>query len=130
MEAKSFMKAGHKPSLFSAFLYFDISFMVWVLLGPLAVIIAGEYDLNAAERANLVALPVLGGSILRLVLGWMTDYIGPKRTGQIGLLMTMVPLVWGWRFADSLSELQIVALLLGVAGASMDRRRISCPAIG
>lgn len=118
MEAKSFMKAGHKPSLFSSFLYFDISFMVWVLLGPLAVIIAGEYDLNAAERANLVALPVLGGSILRLVLGWMTDYIGPKRTGQIGLLLTMIPLVWGWKFADSLGELQIVALLLGVAGAS------------
>lgn len=118
MEAKGFWKSGHRPSLFSAFLYFDVSFMIWVLLGPLAVIIAGEYELDAAQQANLVALPVLGGSILRLVLGWMTDYIGPKRTSQIGMLLTMVPLAWGWLFASSLGELYVVALLLGVAGAS------------
>lgn len=118
MELKGFAKAGHKPSLFSAFLYFDMSFMVWVLLGPLAVIIASDFELNAAQLANLVALPVLGGSILRLVLGWMTDYIGPKRTSQIGMLLTMVPLIWGWQFAASLGELYAVALLLGVAGAS------------
>ncbi|HZG85755.1 nitrate/nitrite transporter [Paenibacillus sp.] len=118
MEAKGFMKAGHKPSLFSAFLYFDVSFMIWVLLGPLAVIIASDFEMNAAQRANLVALPVLGGSILRLVLGWMTDYIGPKRTSQIGMALTMIPLVWGWLFASSLGELYVVALLLGVAGAS------------
>lgn len=118
MNRQSFLKSGHTPTLFSAFLYFDVSFMVWVLLGPLAVIIAGEYDLNAAQKANLVALPTLGGSILRLVLGWMTDYIGPKRTGQLGLAVTTLPLLWGWFYADSLQELYIVALLLGVAGAS------------
>jgi len=118
MEAKGFMKAGHKPSLFSAFLYFDVSFMIWVLLGPLAVIIASDFEMNAAQKANLVALPVLGGSILRLVLGWMTDYVGPKRTSQIGMILTMIPLVWGWLFAKSLGELYVVALLLGVAGAS------------
>ncbi|TLS51186.1 NarK/NasA family nitrate transporter [Paenibacillus antri] len=118
MEAKGFMKAGHKPSLFSAFLYFDVSFMIWVLLGPLAVIIASDFEMDAAQKANLVALPVLGGSILRLVLGWMTDFIGPKRTSQIGMILTMIPLVWGWLFASTLGELYIVALLLGVAGAS------------
>ena len=32
----SFFKAGHLPTLISCFLYFDLSFMVWVLLGPLA----------------------------------------------------------------------------------------------
>ncbi|MCI3921568.1 NarK/NasA family nitrate transporter [Paenibacillus sp. TRM 82003] len=118
MEAKGFLKVGHKPSLFSSFLYFDMSFMIWVLLGPLAVIIAGEFEMDAAQKANLVALPVLGGSILRLVLGWMTDYIGPKRTSQIGMILTMIPLFWGWKFATTLNELYVVALLLGIAGAS------------
>ncbi|WP_166240731.1 nitrate/nitrite transporter [Paenibacillus turpanensis] len=118
MEKQSFLKVGHKPSLFTSFLYFDISFMIWVLLGPLSVIIANEHNLDAAQKANLVALPVLGGSILRLVLGWMTDFIGPKRTGQIGMIVTMVPLIWGWQFATTLNELYVVALLLGVAGAS------------
>src|SRR5436309_2267037 len=36
MHLRSFLKAGHTPSLLCAFLYFDISFMVWVLLGALA----------------------------------------------------------------------------------------------
>ncbi|MCD1258109.1 NarK/NasA family nitrate transporter [Paenibacillus athensensis] len=118
VDRKGFLHSGHKGSLFSAFLYFDMSFMVWVLLGPLAVIISGEFSLNAAEKANLVALPTLGGSILRLVLGYLTDKIGPKRTGQIGLALTLLPLLWGWQFADTMGEMYFVALMLGIAGAS------------
>ena len=34
---REFLKAGHLPTLLSAFFYFDMSFMVWVMLGPLAV---------------------------------------------------------------------------------------------
>ncbi len=36
MQLRGFLKAGHAPTLLCAFLYFDISFMVWVLLGALA----------------------------------------------------------------------------------------------
>jgi NNP family nitrate/nitrite transporter-like MFS transporter len=118
MDRKSFLKSGHTPSLLSAFLYFDVSFMIWVLLGPLSVIIMKDYNMDAVQKANLVALPVLGGSILRLVLGYLTDVIGPKRTGQLGMLLTMIPLVYGWKFAHSLNDLYIVALMLGVSGAS------------
>lgn len=118
IERKGFWQSGHKGSLFSAFLYFDMSFMVWVLLGPLAVVIAGEFELNAAEKANLVALPTLGGSVLRLVLGYLADKIGPKLTGQLGLGITLVPLWWGWQFADTIGEMYAIALLLGIAGAS------------
>ncbi|GFN32759.1 nitrate/nitrite transporter [Paenibacillus xylaniclasticus] len=118
MEQKGFLKSGHTPSLLSAFAYFDVSFMIWSLLGPLAVIIMNDYPMDASQKANLVALPVLGGSILRLVFGFLTDYIGPKRTGQLGMLITMATLVFGWKFVDSLDSLYIVALLLGIAGAS------------
>ncbi len=118
MDKKGFWQTGHKPSLFSAFLYFDVSFMIWVLMGPLVVVIMSDYPMDAAQKANLVALPILGGSILRLVLGFLTDRIGPKRTSQLGMLITMVPLIWGWQFVNSLNELYYVGLLLGVAGAS------------
>ena len=37
MDKKSFLQAGHTPTLIAAFLYFDLAFMVWVILGPLAV---------------------------------------------------------------------------------------------
>src|SRR5690606_10478429 len=35
-EQSSFWSSGHWPTLVAAFLYFDLAFMVWVILGPLA----------------------------------------------------------------------------------------------
>ena len=50
---KGFLKAGHLPTLVAAFLYFDISFMVWVLLGPLAVLVDDHVDRFAiAQRID------------------------------------------------------------------------------
>ena len=92
--------------------------MIWGMLGPLAVVIAGDYPMDPVQKANLVALPVLGGSILRLVLGFLADRIGPKLTAQIGMVVTLIPLLLGWLWVDSLDQLYVVAILLGVAGAS------------
>src|SRR5215469_15126540 len=115
---KSFWKSGHLPTLFSAFLYFDVSFMIWVLLGALGNYVAADLGLNAAQKGLMTAIPLLGGSFLRLVLGQLTDRIGPRRTGCIGLTVTLVPLLGGWLWADSLPKVYAVGLLLGVAGAS------------
>lgn len=118
MNLKDFRRAGHLPTLFCAFLYFDISFMVWVLLGALANSIVPEFGLSDAERGLMVAVPLLGGSLLRLVLGHLTDRIGARNTAVVGMLLTMVPLLLGWLWADAFSKLLLVGLLLGVAGAS------------
>jgi NNP family nitrate/nitrite transporter-like MFS transporter len=112
------IKQGHPGSLFSAFLYFDVSFMVWVLLGPLALFITQDLSLTPAQKGLMVAFPLLGGAILRLPAGFLTDYFGPKKTGVIGLLLTTFPLIWGWLFAGSFSQILAMGLLLGVAGAS------------
>src|SRR5688572_23610593 len=42
--------AGHWPTLVSAFLYFDYSFMVWTLLGVLANQIAAPESLNLTTQ--------------------------------------------------------------------------------
>jgi NNP family nitrate/nitrite transporter-like MFS transporter len=52
------------------------------------------------------------------VLGLLTDHIGARRTGILGLLLTLLPLLLGWLWADSFSKVLLVGLLLGVAGAS------------
>jgi NNP family nitrate/nitrite transporter-like MFS transporter len=118
MNLRDFRRAGHLPSLISAFLYFDISFMVWVLLGPLANSIVPEFGLSSSQKGLMVAVPLLGGAILRVVLGLMTDHLGARRTGITGLTLTLVPLLMGWLWADSFSQVLLVGLMLGVAGAS------------
>src|ERR1700741_1599260 len=101
MNMRGFMKAGHWPTLLCAFLYFDISFMVWVLLGALANSIVPDLGLNAAGRGLILAVPLLGGSLLRLVLGVLTDHVGARRTALLGLTLTVIPLLLGWLWADS-----------------------------
>ncbi len=118
MNLRDFRRAGHWPTLLCAFLYFDVSFMVWVLLGALANSIVPEFGLSDAEKGFMVAVPILGGAALRLVLGWTTDHYGARRTGIAGLLLTAVPLLLGWLWADSFTKVLLVGLLLGVAGAS------------
>jgi nitrate/nitrite transporter NarK len=37
MSVKGFIREEHFPTLSAALLYFDVSFMTWVLLGPLTL---------------------------------------------------------------------------------------------
>lgn len=115
----SFLKAGHTPTLFAAFLYFDMSFMVWVMLGPLAVLIARDFGLDAAQTGLMIATPVLAGALLRIVLGILVDHFGPRRAGLIGQLTVILGLAWAYLFGiGSYQEVLVVGLVLGVAGAS------------
>lgn len=118
MSLKEFQRAGHAPSLVSAFLYFDVSFMVWVILGPLGPFVGESLKLTASQKGFLTAIPLLGGSFFRIILGWMTERIGARRTGIIGLSLSLVPLLLAWRFASTFTEFLGVGLLLGIPGAS------------
>src|SRR3954463_7888221 len=89
MNVREFRKTGHWPTLLSAFLYFDVSFMVWVMLGPLAVYISKALELPAEDMFTLVAIPILCGALLRIPMGLLADALGPKRTGQLGQLIVM-----------------------------------------
>jgi NNP family nitrate/nitrite transporter-like MFS transporter len=118
MSFREFRKAGHPPTLAAAFLYFDVSFMVWVILGPLGPFIGEALKLSATQKGFLTAVPLLGGSFFRPILGWMTERIGGRRTGLIGLAVSLIPLVCAWRFAAAYEHFLALGILLGVAGAS------------
>jgi len=116
---RSFWKAGHTPTLLSAFLYFDLSFMVWYLLGPLQVQIAQALQLDTQQRALMVAVPILCGAVLRLFLGLLADRIGAKRTGVLAQVVVIAALLAAWRLGvHSFGQVLLLGVMLGVAGAS------------
>lgn len=116
---RSFWRAGHTPTLLSAFLYFDLAFMVWVLLGPLAIHIARDLGLSPAQKGLMVATPLLAGALLRLVMGVLVDHLKPKKAGAIGQLIVMAALAAAWLLGvHSFSQVMVLAVFLGVAGAS------------
>ncbi|KAF1699614.1 MFS transporter [Pseudoxanthomonas suwonensis] len=116
---RSFWKAGHTPTLLSAFLYFDLSFMVWYLLGPMQVQIAQALQLDTQQRALMVAVPILCGAVLRLFLGLLADRIGAKTTGVLAQIVVIAALAVAWRLGvHSFGQVLLLGAVLGVAGAS------------
>ncbi|NHC40692.1 NarK/NasA family nitrate transporter [Bacillus sp. MM2020_1] len=118
MKLSALRKSGHAPSLAASFLYFDVSFMIWVILGALGVYITKDFGLTPSQKGFIVAVPILSGSFFRLILGVLTDRIGPRKTAISGMLVTIIPLVWGWLYGQTLTEIYMIGILLGVAGAS------------
>ena len=118
MATKGFRQAGHPPSLAAALLHFDVSFMVWVLLGALGAYVAADLGLSSAEKGLMVAVPPLGGAGFRLVIGALAERVGIKRTGLVTLALTALPLAWGAFAGGSFAQVLGIGLLLGLAGAS------------
>jgi MFS transporter, NNP family, nitrate/nitrite transporter len=115
----SFWKSGHTPTLVAAFLYFDLAFMVWVILGPLAPVIAQDLGLTPAQKGLMVAVPTLMGAVLRVVNGLLVDRIGPKMSGAISQLIVIAGLFTAWLVGvDSYTGTLALGVILGFAGAS------------
>ncbi len=118
MSLRGFARAGHLPTLVAALLYFDVSFMTWVLLGPLAPFLREDLGLSSTELGLLTAIPLLGGSLFRPVLGMLADRIGGRRTALIGMALTLMTLLLGWQVVRSAAGFYVLGFFLGLAGAS------------
>lgn len=119
MKLSDLKHSGHWPTLLTAFLYFDFSFMAWTVLGALGAQIGESLHLDAGQKGLMVATPILGGAILRLVLGVFVDRIGAKKTGVIAQLIVMAGLAAAWLLGvPSFITVLLFGAVLGFAGAS------------
>src|SRR5262245_35238390 len=119
MKISQLRNSGHWPTLLTSFLYFDVSFMVWTLLGALGALIAPVLGLNAQQKFLMVSTPVLTGAFLRIALSLLVDRIGTKTTGIIAQLVVMAGLAVAWQAGiSSLQQALLLGIVLGVAGAS------------
>ena len=116
---------GHWPTLLAAFLYFDFSFMVWTMLGPLATEIGeslavGGFIMSASAKATLLSIPILSGALLRIVLGFGVDKFGAKATALVSQVVVISVLFYAYFRGEGITynELLTVAFGLGFAGAS------------
>ncbi len=119
MNFSQLKKSGHWPTLATSFLYFDVSFMVWTMLGALAGLIVPALHLSAQEKFLMIATPTLAGAFLRIVLSLICDRIGIKNTGLIAQLVVMAGLAVAWQTGlSSLNQALALGFVLGLAGAS------------
>lgn len=110
--------AGRTPSLIAALIHFDVSCMVWTILGALGIYISQGLHLSQSQMGLVVGTPLVAAAVARVAMGMLADRFGPRRVGAISLVVSILPLIWGWLGADSLDTLLGVGLLLGIAGGS------------
>jgi NNP family nitrate/nitrite transporter-like MFS transporter len=122
---KALKGQGNAPTLLAAFMYFDMSFMIWTILGPLSSEIVESFAsrgfiMTASEKATLLSLPILSGALLRIVLGFSVDKLGAKKTALISQFVVILALFGAYFLGETISytQLLIIALTLGFAGSS------------
>lgn len=118
VKIKEFLKSGHPPTLFSAFLYFDFCFAIWVLNGAMAPFISEQFHLSPAEKGFMISVPIIAGAIMRFPLGVLSQYIGRKNAALVEMNLVIVAMLYGFFMVETYNDVLIMGVLLGIAGAS------------
>jgi NNP family nitrate/nitrite transporter-like MFS transporter len=115
---RNFLRTGHAPTLFAAFLYFAFSCCTWVLNGAMAPFISDTFHLSPAQKGLMLSVPIIAGALFRFPLGVLSQYIGRKRATLVEMSLISIAMLLGFFFVQSFNTLLAMGVLLGVAGAS------------
>jgi NNP family nitrate/nitrite transporter-like MFS transporter len=110
-------RPGAVRALFLSTTAFAVSFAVWGLVAALAVTFTQLYELSATEKSLMIAVPVLLGSVGRVVAGMAADRFGGRIVFAALLVFSAIPAV-AIGLSTTYSQLLIFGLLLGVAGTT------------
>jgi NNP family nitrate/nitrite transporter-like MFS transporter len=114
----TFLRTGHGPTLFAAFLYFAFSCCIWVLNGAMAPFISETFHLSPAQKGLMLSLPIIAGALMRFPLGVLAQYIGRKAATLVEMSLIAMAMLFGFFFVKSFNDLLAMGVLLGIAGAS------------
>ncbi len=96
---------------------FTICFAVWTIFSIIGVQLKADLGLNDTEFGFLIGLPILVGSLIRLVLGIWAEQFG-GRIVMTGVMIAASLATWLLASADTYNTLLLAALGVGVAGGS------------
>src|SRR6516164_9588796 len=96
---------------------FGVCFAAWGLISAFAPRFREAFQLTATQTAFLVAVPVLLGSLMRIVTGMLADRFGGRLTFTVLMVIVAVP-AFLVPSVTTYSNLLVVAFFLGIAGSS------------
>lgn len=118
LQFRDFLKSGHAPTLWSAFLYFAFSCAVWVINGAMAPFITESLKLTPTQMGIMLSIPIFAGALMRFPLGILAQYIGRKNATLVEMAGIFIAMGYGYLFVNDYNDLLAMGVLLGVAGAS------------
>ena len=106
-----------KRALALATIGFAITFAVWGMIAALAPKFVEMYHLSFVQKAVLIAIPVLLGSVGRLPMGILADKYGGRIVFGLLLLFCLIPAI-GASLTNSYASLVAWGFVIGCAGTS------------
>ena len=98
-------------------LAFTVCFAVWTIFSIIGVRIKSELGLTETEFGLLIGMPILTGSLVRIVLGIWTDRFGGRLVYTATMLAACIA-TFLLAFAHTYTQMLIAALGVGLAGGS------------
>ena len=96
---------------------FFLCFFGWFGIAPLMPVVRDELHLSKAQIGNSMIASVAITILARLLIGWLCDRIGPRRSYTWLLILGSLP-VMGIGFAHDYSSFLMFRLAIGAIGAS------------
>jgi len=96
---------------------FGVCFAAWGLVSAFAPRFREAFHLTATQTAFLVAVPVLLGSLMRIVTGMLADRFGGRSVFAVLMVVVAIP-AFIVPLVTSYEKLLYVAFFLGIAGSS------------
>ncbi len=106
------MRAFH-----TTWLSFFLCFFAWFGIAPLMAVVRDELGLTKTQIGNTIIASVAITILARLVIGWLCDRIGPRKTYTWLLILGSLP-VMGIGLAHDYTTFLIFRLCIGAIGAS------------
>ncbi len=108
--------------LVTATIGFAVNFWAWALISPLGPLFRGNGrlgDLTESDVALMVAVPVVVGSLGRIVVGALTDRYGGRVMFPLVTAVTILPVLFlAFVALDSYALILVGGFFLGVGGTS------------
>ena len=112
--AQASSQADRQRALWLSTIAFTTCFAVWMIFSIIGLAIREQLNLSQSEFGLLVAMPVLSGSLTRLILGIWTEQYGGRLVFSLQMLLT-AGAVWLLTYAQRWLQTAIALVLLGLA---------------
>lgn len=117
MENNVISNYSKNKALIVSFISFTCCFAVWTMFSIIGLKIKEELNLTKFQFSLLISLPILSGSLVRLILGIWSDQYGGRIVFTILMLFSSIS-TYMLTFASSYYTYLIIAFCIGVVGGS------------
>ncbi|WP_027133481.1 MFS transporter [Geminicoccus roseus] len=104
-------------ALWMSTIAFTVCFAVWTIFSIIGVRIKDELGLSETEFGILLGMPILTGSLVRILLGVWTNRYGGRLVYTATMLAAMLA-TFGLAFATTFPQMLLAGLGVGLAGGS------------